>query len=24
LTWIPLWACHWTFFSSSSSPFPSL
>ena len=22
--WIPLWACHWTFFSSGSSPFPSL
>jgi hypothetical protein len=24
LTWIPLWACHWTFFFSGSSPFPSL
>jgi hypothetical protein len=24
LSWIPLWACHWTFFSSGSSPFPSL
>jgi hypothetical protein len=24
LSWIPLWACCWTFFSSGSSPFPSL
>jgi hypothetical protein len=24
LRWIWLWACHWTFFSSGSSPFPSL
>jgi hypothetical protein len=24
LSWIPLWACHCTFFSSGSSPFPSL
>jgi hypothetical protein len=24
LSWIPLWACQWTFFSSGSSPFPSL
>jgi hypothetical protein len=24
LNWIPLWACRWTFFSSESSPFPSL
>jgi hypothetical protein len=24
LSWIPLWACHWTFFSSGSSSFPSL
>jgi hypothetical protein len=24
LSWIPLWACRWTFFSSGSSPFPSL
>jgi hypothetical protein len=24
LTWIPLWACCWTLFSSASSPFPSL
>jgi hypothetical protein len=22
LGWIPLWTCHWTVFSSSSSPFP--
>jgi hypothetical protein len=24
LSWIPLWGCHWAFFSSVSSPFPSL
>jgi hypothetical protein len=24
LSWIPLWACRWTFFSLGSSPFPSL
>ena len=24
MSWISLWACHWTFFSSGSSPFPSL
>jgi hypothetical protein len=24
LSWIPLWACRLTFFSSGSSPFPSL
>jgi hypothetical protein len=24
LSWIPLWACCWTFFFSCSSPFPSL
>jgi hypothetical protein len=24
LSWIPLWACGWTFFSSDSSPLPSL
>jgi hypothetical protein len=24
LSWIPLWACHWTFFPSGSSPFSSL
>jgi hypothetical protein len=24
LRWIPLWACHSNFFSSGSSPFPSL
>jgi hypothetical protein len=24
LSWIPLWACHWTFFLSGSSPFPLL
>jgi hypothetical protein len=24
LSWIPLWACSWTFFSLDSSPFPSL
>ena len=24
LSWIPLWACHWTLFSLGSSPFPSL
>jgi hypothetical protein len=24
LSWIPLWACRWTFFSSGSSLFPSL
>ena len=24
LRWIPLWASHWTFFSSGSSPFPIL
>ena len=24
ISWIPLWACHWIFFSSGSSPFPSL
>jgi hypothetical protein len=24
LSWIPLWACWWTFFSSGYSPFPSL
>jgi hypothetical protein len=24
LSRIPCWACHWTFFSSGSSPFPSL
>ena len=23
-SWIPLWVSHWTFFSSGSSPFPSL
>jgi hypothetical protein len=24
LSWITLWACNWTFFCSSSSPFPSV
>jgi hypothetical protein len=24
LSWIPIWVCHWTFFSSGSFPFPSL
>jgi hypothetical protein len=24
LSWISPWACHWTFYSSGSSPFPSL
>ena len=24
LSWIPLWACRWAFFSSGSSPSPSL
>jgi hypothetical protein len=24
LSWIPLWACRWTLFSSGSSPFLSL
>jgi hypothetical protein len=24
LSWIPLWASNWTFFSSGTSPFPSL
>ena len=24
LSWIPFWACRWTFFSSGSSPFPFL
>jgi hypothetical protein len=23
LSWTPLWVCHWTFFSSDFSPFPS-
>jgi hypothetical protein len=23
-SWIPLWSCHWTSFSSGFSPFPSL
>jgi hypothetical protein len=24
LSWIPIWACHWTFFSSGSSHFLSV